>query len=145
MVESIANIRFINVCNFIKENYSEISKEFEAILGFVDRVCSIYKSYTDKNMITAHIQNLENEEYPLVETLCKKLALINEEAVDEFFQGYDFINLKATMTEETNTDLFYVIDVKRAVNYIIYGLERVKKLKDIKKQISVLKGMIALS
>ena len=147
MVNCISNVRIFRVCSYIKGNIEEISKELRRMQTYLKSAGNYYKAYLDKEVARAHLRSDEQEfKYPCLEELSKRLWGVDKTAIEEVFQGIDFLNIESFLFDpkDEETDFVATIQKCQSVVYnLIYQVERIEKTDNIDKQIAIVKGMIA--
>lgn len=141
------NEKLADVCTFITDNYNKLVTELEEILKLLDEACTYESAYCNisKVMPLLHLKNSINKcDGEVLSQLLKLLETITKDSKKEFSQNVDLINMYSVVINELKKVNVRSLSSKskKAINYIIYELGRIKSQDDINKKIIILKGMI---
>ena len=144
--ERLVERKLNNICIYIHENFDKLQKEFANILQLLLTAESYSVAYREKNMAVMHFRtSVSKFDNKVLKTLYDKLEDIEEGIGNEFFQQIDFVNIYENICKEISKSdgVIYIWKVKKAWEYIIYEIDRIINSSDLKKNIAVLKGIIA--
>lgn len=144
--EEKRDVRFINICDFICDNYSSLKKEFTDIMNLLIMAEGYVAAYLKKKMAASHFKVTGWKcDTRVLSFLLDQVETLKEGARIEFVQQVDFINIFDVISREILSEnaFVFIVSTKKKLDYMIYELDRLVSTEDKQKQVAILKGMIA--
>lgn len=132
------------ICNFICKNYEKIQHELNQIRDILKNAEICRRTYSENSIIKEYIKEINPT---ILSTILKKLEDVKEGASIEFTQSIDFVDIRNFILSHNDNKnekfTIFIWKCQKILQYINYGIDRIKNTDNIKKQISILMGMIA--